>query len=305
MGNRTVIVILSGITVVLAAIIVIMVIDRDQGTGSSAAAPETPPASSAAPPPPTPTPTPPQPWDEGRCLNLRALVESNSSGNATSVVSCDTAQALSKIVALTASGRSLTRCPRETDGIVDVPASLAQPERHSACVRNLSAPHPGDPGKGGGILRAGDCVYIEDPSDTKDSKPEERPCYDRYGPGKIWGLYKKKSQCKDAQGFLDYHYTNRRSHPSTPIVCTAEGYDVLTPGPEYPKGTCVKKPRTYAGLFPGTRAIYGGLDVIDCGAKKAWAKVTDSVSREKCPVRTTHTVRNNDRYPGTTCLRRL
>jgi hypothetical protein len=34
-------------------------------------------------------------------------------------------------------------------------------------------------------------------------------------------------------------------------MCHGEGEDVEDPGPEFPVGACVKKPRTYKGLFPG------------------------------------------------------
>ncbi|MGP3915427.1 hypothetical protein [Nonomuraea sp. 10N515B] len=33
---------------------------------------------------------------------------------------------------------------------------------HTACLRNRVGPHPGDAGKGGGVLRVGDCTLIED-----------------------------------------------------------------------------------------------------------------------------------------------
>ena len=61
-----------------------------------------------------------------------------------------------------ASGRVLTvgsaspgaepPCPADTDEFAAITHDRV------ACVRNLRAPHPGDPGQGGGLLRAGDCV---------------------------------------------------------------------------------------------------------------------------------------------------
>jgi len=49
-------------------------------------------------------------------------------------------------------------CPAETDATYDL---VALPFR-TACLRNLSATHPGDPGQGGGIVRVGDCVSSSD-----------------------------------------------------------------------------------------------------------------------------------------------
>ncbi|MCX5561161.1 hypothetical protein [Streptomyces sp. NBC_00038] len=41
-----------------------------------------------------------------------------------------------------------------------------------ACVRNLKAPHPGDPGGGGMEIRVGDCLWTEGP----DDQYREVPC---------------------------------------------------------------------------------------------------------------------------------
>ncbi|MEV4438239.1 hypothetical protein AB0K09_04345 [Streptomyces sp. NPDC049577] len=68
------------------------------------------------------------------------------------------------------------RCPDATDFVLHITAVTAgTSERDSlpegyACMRNLRAPHPGDPGGGGGPLTvAGDCVYGERPGVVKET----------------------------------------------------------------------------------------------------------------------------------------
>ncbi|MEO3854182.1 hypothetical protein [Acrocarpospora sp. B8E8] len=294
MANRRLIAVLTAIIAVLVAVIVVMIVNGgDDDRASPAGAVSTP--SPVSPSAQTPVASPAvQTWAKGQCLNAAYTV--NASPGVVSVVPCEDAQAKSRIIAVTA------QCPAETDGLRHGPEV---PTGRTACVRNLAAPHPGDPGKGGGILRPGDCVYIAEPSDTKDTDPQERPCHDRYGPGKIWNFYQKKSQCKDADGFLDNHYTNRRDHPTKPVICTTGGYDVETPGAQYAKGICVRKPASFAGGVPGWRNVIGGLDEVGCRSKRAWAKVVGSVSAQNCPSGTTDTLSSIDWYPGTTCLRRL
>jgi hypothetical protein len=205
---------------------------------------------------------------------------------------CASADAASEIIKVVGEGRGPRDCPTSTDGIVRVPTG------GSVCLRNRAGPHPSVPGKGGGILRVGDCIYVGD-----DSDPVERPCYDRNGPGKIKSFLKKKSQCHDSEGFLDGYYTTKRDDAKLPIICHGEGESVENPGPEFSVGECVKKPKTFKGLFPGSTETRG-LDSVDCGAKSAWAKVVANVTLN-CPARATHWVSDIDHYPSTTCLRTL
>lgn len=48
---------------------------------------------------------------------------------------------------------SIDGCPDDTDGGATFVSDVA-------CYRNLSSPHPGDAGNGGGIFRAGDCFHV-------------------------------------------------------------------------------------------------------------------------------------------------
>ncbi|MFC4587587.1 hypothetical protein [Sphaerisporangium corydalis] len=302
MSTRVLVVALSGVVAVLLVVIVILVAGRGDG-GERASAPRTatPATVTATPASPAPvTPAPVRSWDKGRCLDVVAVEDTPGPAG---VVPCESPGARSKIIALAANAPA--GCPPPTDASREVPAAAGGTEGRGACLRNLAGPHAGDPGKGGGILRVGDCVYIAEPSDTKDTHPQERPCTDKWGPGKIYGFYKKKSQCKYPSGYYDDHYTNRRDHSSKPVICTTEGYDVVDPGAHYAKGICVRKPRTFASGLPGARTVVGDLDKISCGAKKAWSKVVATVSHSECPRGTTSTLVDTHWYPSTTCLRKL
>jgi hypothetical protein len=210
-----------------------------------------------------PAPSPTAAWVVGQCVSVS--FDGRSEPPTAAALPCSAPGAASEIIKVVGEGRGPLDCTSRTDGI------LRPPTGGSVCLRNRAGPHPGDPGKGGGILRVGDGFYAADGSD-----PEERPCYDRHGPGKIRSLLKKKSQCHDSQGY---------------------------PGPEFPVGECVKKPRTYKGLFPGSTSI-GGLDTVGCGAKSAWAKVIANVVLDR-PAGATQSVTDIHHYPSTTCLRRL
>ncbi|MBO3746774.1 hypothetical protein J5X84_11915 [Streptosporangiaceae bacterium NEAU-GS5] len=302
MSARALIAAMAGVILVLVAVILALVLSGggagEGTTDAGATGPQTRtsaqvPATTAPVQEPSPSPLP---WDKGQCVNANATAEVPSFDGVT-VVPCESATAKAKILAL--AGNPARTCPKDTDGFA---RSSGQ---DTACIRNLAGPHPGDPGKGGGILRTGDCVYIATPSDSEDTAPQERACYDRYGPGRIWGFYKKKSQCKRPDGFFDNHYTNRRDSASTPFICTTEGYDVQEPGPAYAKGKCVREPASFKSAFPNSRNVIGGLHTVGCGAKSAWAKVVGSVSEQRCPRGTTHQFVDTDAYPSTTCLRTL
>ncbi|MFJ4845305.1 MULTISPECIES: hypothetical protein [unclassified Streptomyces] len=95
-------------------------------------------------------------------------------------IACDDPAALARVVArlyglLPASPSPSTknaarpgdRCPATTDFLLTV--SAAQPQGY-ACMRNLMAPHPGDPGEGGGPQTiAGDCVYTSRQGEVKET----------------------------------------------------------------------------------------------------------------------------------------
>ncbi|MFC6085926.1 hypothetical protein [Sphaerisporangium aureirubrum] len=304
MLNRVVVGSLLGVIVLLVAVIVVMRVTGDDdpvagaSTGTSATASATAPSPVAS-----PSPTPSTPWAKGACVDVAAVpggtLVSSSGGSAGTVtkVECGADGAGAQILSLVDRGEGPTRCPRDTDGFVDTPTGLG--DLRTACVRNLTRPHPAERGKGGGILIAGDCVYVPD-----EGEIEERSCKDSRGPGRVWGLYKKKSQCKDSRGFLDYHYSHRRTHPTHPIVCAGPGDTAQETTAKYSNGTCFRKPPTLSTKLGDL--IIGGLDETPCASKSAWAKVIATApTAEDCPSRATTSINDNDHYPGTTCLRKL
>ncbi|MFG2004140.1 hypothetical protein ACGFNU_33770 [Spirillospora sp. NPDC048911] len=49
-------------------------------------------------------------------------------------------------------------CPIDTDDFVQL--RFRSLPGDMACMRRFKAPHPGDPGQGGGLVRAGDCIQV-------------------------------------------------------------------------------------------------------------------------------------------------
>jgi hypothetical protein len=85
-------------------------------------------------------------------------------------VPCDDPKAVAKVIDRIDTGFpdpfGATSCSDNADFAVDVPVSMAILEDRPAfgegyaCMRNLKAPHPGDPGGGGGPrIEVGDCVH--------------------------------------------------------------------------------------------------------------------------------------------------
>jgi hypothetical protein len=268
----------------------------ETGHAGSASSSSTSSASSAS-------PAPTAPWAAGQCVDSAAQAPTTDAfGNPDEpsvdfeAVPCSARTAAARITK-TVSGEktaALAACPKQTDGVVEGPSTWA-------CVRNLLAPHPGDPGVGGGILRVGDCIYVDDTAAS--ASPEERPCYDRYGPGKIRAFVKSKSQCRDRNGDLADYNSTRRSYSTLRVICHGDGANVSEPGAQFDDGTCIDKPAIVHGALGDM--IFGGLHEISCRSRSAWAKVVDTVSEQSCPARATREVSDNDHYPGRICLRLL
>ncbi|GAA2089924.1 hypothetical protein GCM10009801_54530 [Streptomyces albiaxialis] len=111
-------------------------------------------------------------------------------------VGCGTERAGAKVLARhEGSAAKGPRCPERTDYVLHI--SERRPEsdedgedgesdedsagplpRGYACMRNLEAPHPGDPGGGGGARTiVGDCVYTT----SRETEVKETPCAPRAG----------------------------------------------------------------------------------------------------------------------------
>jgi hypothetical protein len=152
-----------------------------------------------------------EPKPPGHCV----VVEN---GRATRVA-CSSAEARARLLATTAfDGSGARPCPTLTDDIVPMVDSVAE----YGCLRRLVPPHPGDRGRGGGILRVGDCVV--DP----DTGPpgQEAPC----GSGRDWATVAAlaASPARCAPPAVDF--TTRPADSSDPIVCLARGPGVMTRG---------------------------------------------------------------------------
>ncbi|WP_007515000.1 MULTISPECIES: hypothetical protein [Pseudofrankia] len=134
-------------------------------------------------------------------------------------------------------------CPQDTDEIVTLTNSLSIQKR-TGCLRNLAAPHPGDAGGGGGLIRAGDCLQVYA---TYSNNLAEVPCTDEewtaggvsFGKvwfGKITGRVDEKAQCPpEASYSVEIQAANQR------ILCVAKDGGWL-PG----VGDCVDTNSFYA-----------------------------------------------------------
>ncbi|WP_351228880.1 hypothetical protein [Streptomyces sp. NPDC002133] len=93
-------------------------------------------------------------------------------------------------------------CPAATDFVLHISESRPSADedgdgavpRGYACMRNLEAPHPGDPGAGGGPHTVpGDCVYTSRKGQVKetacDGSGERRPEFE------VGSAVEKRSQC--------------------------------------------------------------------------------------------------------------
>jgi hypothetical protein len=153
--------------------------------------------------------------DEPKPLANCAMV---TSGRATPV-DCSSADAQSRLLAtMSFDGSAVGSCPLVTDDIVPMVDSVTD----YACLRRLRPPHPGDPGRGGGVLRAGDCV-----ADPAAGPPgQEAPC----GSARNWATVSATAANPAHCPRPAVDYLTRPSDSLKPIVCLARGPGVLTPG---------------------------------------------------------------------------
>ncbi|WP_327589599.1 hypothetical protein OHA25_23245 [Nonomuraea sp. NBC_00507] len=181
------------------------------------------------------------------------------------LVACSAAAAGGRIIRIVARAQGDVKCPRDSDGWLDTPAGS-----QTACLRDRVGPHPGDAGKGGGVLRVGDCTLIE------DGDVQERACYDTHGPGKIRSFTKTKKACE--RRIWSYAFKRNGSY-----LCVGPGEDATKVRPAYKRGSCLTapRPRSAKSIFGGIEtAIVGGLEETSCKGKEAWGKVVGHVSIE-------------------------
>jgi len=102
-------------------------------------------------------------------------------------VSCSDPRAIARITSLGAhidQSKPIqdSGCPDDTDMAVRTKTTGlgATSDSQVYCMRNLKAPHPGDPGGGGGGLVVNDCVYVGSSNGGRllNDQVEELPCAD-------------------------------------------------------------------------------------------------------------------------------
>lgn len=164
-------------------------------------------------------------WAEGSCASR--------TGSRFDLVPCDAGVAT--VIAIA------DPCPAPTDLVVDIG------QGRTACLRNHRAPHPGDPGMGGGVVRAGDCV-------TSDGR--ERPCTTKGWYGRAVAVVPERCPAG----------TRDALELSGTVVCLGEGGAVPS------VGDCVGRPRD------------DRVTRVPCGSRQAWARVTAFAERASaCP----------------------
>jgi hypothetical protein len=141
-----------------------------------------------------------------------------ANGRATPV-DCSSAGAQSRLLAtMLFDGSAVGSCPLVADDIVPMVDSVTD----YACLQRLRPPHPGDPGRGGGVLRAGDCV-----ADPAAGPPgQEAPCRSARNWATVSATAANPAHCPSPA----VDYLTRPSDSLKPIVCLTRGPGVLTPG---------------------------------------------------------------------------
>ncbi len=284
----------------VTALVTAMAAGCSSGNGGAGSTPSSTAGRPSAQPSPAPSPTQAA-WAEDACLDVSMP---KPDVQPVAVIDCSQVTAGVRITRLVERGQGAGKCPRDADGWLDTPAGQ---DPRTACLRNSRAPHPGDPGKGGGILRVGDCTLIGD-----DNVVQERECYDAHGPGKIRSFTKTKKGCENRA--WSYAYKREGSY-----TCVGPGAPATKIGPQHELGSCLTAPKTKKrkGIFGGTvTAIVGGLKDVPCASKKAWGKVVGAISAEfECKRPADYSVTTSsgigglplgpDPYPDVTCVRRL
>jgi len=183
-------------------------------------------------------------WQSGDCLHRQADSGEKPSYQPTS---CDGPDADAKVLrTLPGSFAPKADCPAETDEI----AHGAEDPSAQACVRRTAAPHPGDAGRGGGVLRAGDC--------WSKSAHREVACSTHGWYGKAVARVAQPKQCPAGTTFDAARITATSTHP---WLCFGTGGQVLA------AGACIRSPGGPANhdRRPSRVRCHGG---------HAWARVT-------------------------------
>jgi len=188
-------------------------------------------------------------WRAGGCLHRLSSSAPDDPGSYI-VAGCNTGGADVRIVQmLRGSSTRAADCPANTDEV----ARSGDDPNTAACVRRLKGDHPGDAGKGGGVVRDGDC--------WSESAPGEVACAATGWTARVVGRAAVKTQCPAGRTFD----VGRLPDPSArPVLCFGRGGRVLG------TGDCVRDPH-----MPGTRDARTRVPrAVPCGGRKAWATIT-------------------------------
>jgi hypothetical protein len=153
-------------------------------------------------------------------------------------------------------------CPADTDRFGRFGRTESGLSDMVGCIRNLAPPHPGDPGSGGGILRAGDC--IDGPILLKEVACSVEAS------GHLVGLVATASNCPPSTLDLITRNTGPR-----PVLCLDSGKDVLAPG------DCIADP---------SQLIFGSLKVPCDSVSRIAMVVARAPTAPACPPTTQSTL---------------
>lgn len=181
-----------------------------------------------------------QPLRTGDCVRREDAV-----GTRYSRVACTDAQAYGTVIGVAEGSPTGTEaCAVDTDFFASRPDGVV-------CLRQLAAPHPGDPGRGGGVYRVGDCVTTD-----ATSAVSEVPCESAEVSEIVTARVSTAAEC-----MLPAVRFAILEAGATRVLCLRDGPRMAGPG------ECVSGPDTTVTL-----------DAVPCTAPAAGARVVGRVA---------------------------
>lgn len=172
--------------------------------------------------------------------------------------------------------RYTSGCPAKTDRTYNTDADQA------VCVRNASSPHPGDIGKGGGIIQTGDCIF------SFSALAIEVPCSRSTYTGRIAARAASDSGCP-SKAIEGVKAPDNSSAGST--LCLSNGPGILA------NGEC------------GPRVVDGRVKLtqVSCSSSAGIRVLGRVASKSDCPSGTDGTISDSKALPARSivCAQRL
>ncbi|MFG2089205.1 MULTISPECIES: hypothetical protein [unclassified Spirillospora] len=229
-----------------------------------------------------------------QCVDAGFGMDAGNKVPASERVRCDDSEAKAKVLKVTGEGEATAYrfgaqaqpdCPAGTDGVTNVTVKTGDKHYFEACVRNVKGPHPGDPGAGGALLSAGDCV-----SGGSVGFGKEAPCSGSKWYGKVIARVDTEQSCPAKTLETMKMRSFGGGEVTRPVLCLGAGGGVLA------TGDCIGDPSFKIG----------GPEKADCGGPQAVAKVVGRVAAEKeCPAEATHFMTSDGAYLPALCLKKL